>query len=131
MHNPKLAGRLQRIRVPSLVFWGPPGSGKTTLARLIAEGTRAQFVPYVISPRGMLVPELIRRKSRWVKAAWIALVERANLEAAWERLRARLEKLNHVPKRRKATKPTRGSQERRIEAKKQRGQLKKQRRNWD
>jgi glycosyltransferase involved in cell wall biosynthesis len=39
-------------------------------------------VPYVISPRGMLVPELIRRKSRWVKAAWIALVERANLEAA-------------------------------------------------
>ncbi len=30
-----------------------------------------------ISPRGMLVPELIRRKSRWVKSAWIALVERA------------------------------------------------------
>ena len=32
---------------------------------------------------------------------------------------------------RRRTKPTRGSQERRIEAKKQRGQLKKQRRNWD
>src|SRR4029453_204154 len=41
-----------------------------------------QGVAYVASPRGMLVPELIRRKSRWVKAAWIALVERATLEAA-------------------------------------------------
>lgn len=47
-----------------------------------ARAARAQGVPYVISPRGMLVPELIRRKSRWVKVAWIALVERANLEAA-------------------------------------------------
>ena len=47
-----------------------------------ARAARAQGVPYVISPRGMLVPELMRRKSRWAKAAWIALVERTNLEAA-------------------------------------------------
>lgn len=47
-----------------------------------ARAARAHRVPYVISPRGMLVPELIRRKSRWVKEAWIRLVERANLEAA-------------------------------------------------
>jgi len=33
-------------RAPSLIFWGPPGSGKTTLARLIAASTRAQFVPF-------------------------------------------------------------------------------------
>jgi len=33
-------------RVPSLVFWGPPGCGKTTLARLIAEATKAEFVPF-------------------------------------------------------------------------------------
>ena len=32
-------------RVPSILFWGPPGSGKTTLARLIANSTRAHFVP--------------------------------------------------------------------------------------
>src|SRR5215468_11086588 len=33
-------------RVPSLVLWGPPGVGKTTLARLIASQTDANFVAY-------------------------------------------------------------------------------------
>jgi putative ATPase len=33
-----------RDQVPSLILWGPPGSGKTTLARLIAQHTDASFI---------------------------------------------------------------------------------------
>ena len=33
-------------RVPSLIFWGPPGSGKTTLAGLLASRMEAAFVPF-------------------------------------------------------------------------------------
>ncbi len=47
-----------------------------------ARAARAGGIPYVLSPRGMLVGELIRRKSRWLKTAWIALIERRNLEGA-------------------------------------------------
>lgn len=39
-------------------------------------------VPCVISPRGMLVPELIRQKSRFAKRAWLATIERRNFARA-------------------------------------------------
>ena len=32
-------------RLPSFILWGPPGSGKTTLARLVAAATKANFAP--------------------------------------------------------------------------------------
>ena len=47
-----------------------------------ARAARSAKVPYVVSPRGMLVKDLIRRKSRWLKSTWIRLIERANLERA-------------------------------------------------
>lgn len=48
----------------------------TTKAARVA---RAAAVPYVLAPRGMLVGDLIRRKSRLLKSAWIELFERQNL----------------------------------------------------
>ncbi len=43
---------------------------------------RRAKVPYVVSPRGMLVGDLIQRKSRLLKTAWIGLFERRNLAGA-------------------------------------------------
>jgi glycosyltransferase involved in cell wall biosynthesis len=42
----------------------------------------AAGVPYLIAPRGMLVPELIQGRSTWLKRAWIACFERATLAHA-------------------------------------------------
>lgn len=39
-------------------------------------------VPYVLSPRGMLVGELIARKSRWLKAAWLTVIESETMARA-------------------------------------------------
>ncbi|HSP15919.1 MAG TPA: replication-associated recombination protein A [Thermoanaerobaculia bacterium] len=41
-----LRNAIETDRIPSMIFWGPPGSGKTTLARIIAKTTRARFVPF-------------------------------------------------------------------------------------
>ena len=39
--------------VPSLIFWGPPGSGKTTLAFIIAKETKADFIELSATSSGV------------------------------------------------------------------------------
>jgi glycosyltransferase involved in cell wall biosynthesis len=78
--SPSMAQALQRnlsafdlVHLHSVFLW-PTAVG--------AAMARRHRVPYVLSPRGMLVPELIYRKSRLLKRAWIRLIERRNLMAA-------------------------------------------------
>jgi putative ATPase len=41
-----LAEAIRQDRIFSIIFWGPPGSGKTTLARIIARSTQSHFVHF-------------------------------------------------------------------------------------
>jgi len=50
---------IEADQLPSMVFWGPPGSGKTTLAHIIASVTRAHFSPLSAVSAG--VADLRRR----------------------------------------------------------------------
>src|SRR4030043_1287419 len=37
---------IENDRLYSIIFWGPPGSGKTTLAKIIAEKTKSRFISF-------------------------------------------------------------------------------------
>jgi glycosyltransferase involved in cell wall biosynthesis len=77
---PSMARALQReasgfdiVHTHSVFLW--PTWSAARLAR------KAQ-IPYLVSPRGMLVKDLIERRSRIAKLLWISLIEKANLEHA-------------------------------------------------
>ncbi|HUO85238.1 MAG TPA: replication-associated recombination protein A [Thermoanaerobaculia bacterium] len=62
-------GRFLRIaiesdRIPSMIFWGPPGSGKTTLARIIARSTRSHFTPFSAVTSGIKEVKAIMEQAK-------------------------------------------------------------------
>ncbi|MBD3207978.1 MAG: AAA family ATPase [Candidatus Nealsonbacteria bacterium] len=55
---------IQNDNLRSLIFWGPPGSGKTTLAKIIAEKTKAHFIKFSAVEAGVKqVREAIKKAS--------------------------------------------------------------------
>lgn len=57
--NSWLTGAIKQDRVPSLIFWGPPGSSKTTLAFIIAKETKAEFYELSATSSGVKDLKLI------------------------------------------------------------------------
>jgi len=55
-------------RLGSVIFWGPPGSGKTTLAQLIARATSGQFLPFsAVTSSIKEIKKVISRASNFKK----------------------------------------------------------------
>jgi len=61
------------VHLHSIFLW--PTAAAARLAR-------RRNIPYVVSPRGMLVEALVARRHSLLKRLWLALIERRNLEAA-------------------------------------------------
>lgn len=58
---------IEKDEIPSIIFWGPPGSGKTTLAQIIARKTNSHFVQFSAVASGLkdlrrVVKEAVERK---------------------------------------------------------------------
>jgi putative ATPase len=48
-----LRSQIERDQLTSIILWGPPGVGKTTLARIIARMSKAEFLPFSAVMGGM------------------------------------------------------------------------------
>ena len=56
---------IERDQIPSMILWGPPGVGKTTLANVVANATRAEFVNFSAVTSGIKeIKEIMARAER-------------------------------------------------------------------
>ena len=54
--------------VPSMIFWGPPGVGKTTLARIIARQTKAEFIDFSAVTSGIKEIKAVMQRAEDARA---------------------------------------------------------------
>ena len=56
---------IERDRIPSMILWGPPGVGKTTLANVVANATRAEFINFSAVTSGIKeIKEIMARAEK-------------------------------------------------------------------
>jgi len=59
---------IEKDEVPSMILWGPPGSGKTTLARIIANVTQAEFFQLNAVSSGVKEVRRVIDRAEWNRA---------------------------------------------------------------
>jgi len=64
-----LRAAIERDELRSILLWGPPGSGKTTLARIVARRTRAEFIPFSAVLSGIKEVREVMARARRARAA--------------------------------------------------------------
>jgi len=55
---------IEADKAPSMIFWGPPGSGKTTLAHIVAKHTKAEFIRFSAVTSGVKDLKEVIKKAR-------------------------------------------------------------------
>jgi len=58
---------IEEDKLVSIILWGPPGSGKTTLAKIIAKMTRSHFVSFSAVTSGIPTLKKVVEEAKWRK----------------------------------------------------------------
>ncbi|MFC1540952.1 replication-associated recombination protein A [Candidatus Latescibacterota bacterium] len=70
-----LSEAIKRDEISSIIFWGPPGSGKTTLAQIISNSTNSEFVSFSAVVSGVKDIRNVISYARSVKKKTILFVD--------------------------------------------------------
>src|SRR5436305_12376796 len=62
-----LRAQIECDDIGSLIFWGPPGTGKTSLAKIIAGMTRAEFIEVCAVISGFKVIDMWEVDAEWAR----------------------------------------------------------------
>lgn len=65
---------IERDDITSMIFWGPPGVGKTTLARIIANHTKAEFIDFSAVTSGIKEIKEVMAKAQASRAMGVRTV---------------------------------------------------------